>query len=342
MRPTRRGWATIAVAVGAVVMAWLFGRRSLNAVVVPLSLALVSAAGQLWIADRPTVERTDVRSGFPGTSRTIDLSIDGTRSLLVDGHDRVSDGLRAEDDTSFAATLPTSHQYAITFTDRGEHAVGPVSVTLSDTLGLFAVECDLGEPDTVLVYPAVRELTSGSRLAGVLGVDRAPVRQEFDDVREYVPGDPLEDINWKASAKRLPDLVLTEYTDRQTSGAVEVVAEGDAESIDDVASAAASVATFLLDAGMQVGVTVPGGQIEAGASERHHTALLELLARTGPGTVVEGPRADVHVRGEGGTVTIETEAGSVPWREVADISSSQFTSVERGWRRDNVKTEVLA
>jgi uncharacterized protein (DUF58 family) len=141
-----------------------------------------------------------------------------------------------------------------------------------------------------------------------------PDRQAFDRLREYAPGDSLRDVNWKTTAK-YGDIVVTEYA-AEDQGAVTVVgeaaADGSGDDADAMASAVASVVTYLLDAGIEVEVVVPGGELEAGIGDRQRRATLELLARTPHGRVAEGAvaDADVHVVADGET-TVEVRGADV-------------------------------
>jgi uncharacterized protein (DUF58 family) len=99
--------------------------------------------------------------------------------------------------------------------------------------------------------------------------------------------------------------------------------------MDDVAEAAASVLTYLLDAGLAVGLTVPGGRVEPGAGEDHRTELLTLLARTNPGTVGDRRRegADVLVQGRADEdeVTVSIGDRTVTFGQLSGDGSSSPT-----------------
>ncbi|MDZ7745279.1 MAG: hypothetical protein U5K28_01655 [Halobacteriales archaeon] len=73
MRPTRRGYATLALVVVALWAGLSAGPRALNAVVMPA----VVVAGYGWLSLRrrapPTVTRTQPTPGFPGETRDIEL-----------------------------------------------------------------------------------------------------------------------------------------------------------------------------------------------------------------------------------------------------------------------------
>lgn len=327
MELTRRGWATLALIAATITMAWLFGARALNAVVAPLIVAILAGAIQIRLAREPTVDRSQPRAGFPGETREVSLEVQGSTGTVLDGRDRLGEGLTSGDAT-FAGTTPLAHTHEVTLQSRGRRRLGPTTVAVRDVLGLVRAEYETGGTATILVYPHVVSVARSDSLTGVVSQKRTAVRQEFDRVREYVPGDPLRDINWKASAKRLPDLVLTEFADRRNAGRVTVAGGGDPDQIDTVASAVASIGLFLMDNGLQVGIAVPDGRLEPGRSERHRTAMLELLAETGAGRPEQSRDADVLVDGHEGDVTVRIDGQAVPWSVVAGLDDDQrFRSI---------------
>jgi len=317
MRVTRRGRATVGVAIAAFVMAWLFGARSLNAVAVPALVALVAALAQIRVADAPSVDRSNPHAGFPGETRDVTVEVTGSRGTIVQARDTLAPGL-VSSDNAVSGSVPLTHTYEMAFRSRGRHAIGPLSVRLRDVFGLVTHEIEVGEPTPVLVYPEIHDVTGSSVLAAKLERSRRPARQEIDELREYVPGDPLRDIDWKSSAKRLPDLVVTEFVGREATGTITIAASADRTTDDGMASATGSVALFFLDAGLEVGVTAPGGHRAPARGETHRSDLLGLLAETGPGTVDDRAWADADVRvvGEDGTVTIDVDGRELTFEAV--------------------------
>lgn len=295
MKLTRRGYGLVLVVATAIALGLLFGARALDAVVVPGVVALLAGAVQLHQANPPGLDRSQPESGFPGKTRTVELKLEAGVPCRIE--DRASPGLEVDDDDLVVEIAgDTTHTYEIELTRRGEHTLGPAAIRATDSLGLF--RRTFGHPleTTVLVYPEVHPLSS---TVGVESeVDRVE-RGAFERIREYQPGDPLRDIHWKTSAKQPNGLVVAEYTDDEAGGvtvaAETTIASNDAEDV--MASAAASLATGLLETGAAVGVVVCNGSVREGTGDRHHRALLELLARAGSGRLDPADRkaADVLV-----------------------------------------------
>lgn len=315
LRPTRRGYAVVAIAVVAFTMGATAGARSLNAVVVPALVGLVASAFQVVRADTPSVERSTPEPGFDGDRRRVTVTVDAEVPCTVS--ERLNDGIAVRGgDPSVTVGHGGTFEYEIELQRRGNHDLGPARCRLTDSLGLFVREVETETTTTALVYPDVYDI-EGERLADlvrrVLGHDRS----SFDRLREFSPGDSMRDIHWKASAKRpTEEFVVAEYQSKSEATHVEVVGESALGSADAMASTVASVVTHLQEAGVTVTVTVPSGRTVAHPGDA--ASLLRLLALTGDGWVDDKARAsaDVVVRGEGGAATVTVSEREVDFEDL--------------------------
>jgi uncharacterized protein (DUF58 family) len=313
MRPTRRGVVAGLATLGAFVAGGTFGARSLNAIAAPALVAIGYALVVVWRADRPSVERLIPAAGYPGETRPMRFNVaaDGRVEL----EDRLPSGLRPGS-FSTSVTGDGHVEYDVEYARRGSHAVGPLSLRLADPLGLVTKTYRYQSDKQVLVYPTVTPIADGAPLARLVDQAGMPDRQAFDRLREYAPGDPLRNVNWKTTAK-YGDMVVTEFA-AEDQGAVsivgEAVADGRGDNADAMASAVASLVVFLLDVGIEVEVVVPGGDLDAGLGDRQRQAALDLLARTPPGRVGSEAvaNADVHVLADSET-TVEVRGVGVEY-----------------------------
>ncbi|MFB6070385.1 MAG: DUF58 domain-containing protein [Halanaeroarchaeum sp.] len=291
--PTRRGWTVLGVVLFAFAMGWGFGGRSLNAVVVPGIVAFALAGLGVWRVDRPTVERSVPEHGHRGESVTVGLAVESDLPMPATVTDVLPDGL-AGDATRATVLDGRRHEYAVDLRERGVHRIAGPRVAVTDPLGLWRRQFERTVTDRITVFPRVRPLGRGApEIGGVLA--DTDVREHFDGVREYVPGDPLRDVNWKTSAKRPHDLFVTEYAGTGESRSVTVGVTASEGHVDDAAEAAASVAVHLLDAGATVGVVGPNGEVEPAVGEPHRRRVLSLLATLDAGAVPDDRRDDVDV-----------------------------------------------
>ena len=338
IRPTRRGIGVAAVALlgGGLAAA---GIRSLDVIAVPAAVSLLAGALQLARADPPRIGRADLDPGAPGERRTVTVSVESAVPCavvesvddglaVVDGSDgrpgRVAGETTVTEDIGHGGTV----EYAVELGRRGARRVGPARPRLVDSLGLF--RASVGPVDdgaTVLVHPEVRAVDPTALPAvrrGRYGDDRST----FDRLREYAPGDPVRDIHWRASAKR-PDegFVVAAYDGRSGDGGVTIVGESGRDGADAMATAAASLAVHLVDAGERVTVVVPGGECRARPGETGAALRLLALADGGECTATERDRADIRVRGEDGTATITAADRTVGFDTLSDPAGRDAAGV---------------
>ncbi|WP_440763244.1 DUF58 domain-containing protein [Natronorubrum sp. DTA7] len=334
MRPTIRGWTAVAVVALSFAMAWEFGPRALNAVVTPLLVVLVVGALTTVRATRPEVRRAPVSPGFVDDRRTVELTLESASAVSATVRDAVGEGAAvtaiesvsgAETgiDESGAPTATTTlegddrFEYAVRLARRGDHRLGPLTITVTDVFGLFRRRFDYAETTSLLVYPRVHELRTdpGSDLRTFIERERGD-REEFDHLREYQRGDSLRDVHWKSAAKRPDaDLVVTEYAADEEAGSATIAAECAPGRDDELATAVASVATHLLEADVSVGVTAPNGDYPSGAGSAHRHTLLSAFAVLEAGELEDEQRraADIVVRaGDDGT-TVVVDGRSIPF-----------------------------
>ena len=121
---------------------------------------------------------------------------------LVSGSNKMTVVLRPRTVESFS--------YTVKFGGRGEHKLGVLKVERVDPLGLFVEEQLIGQTTSVNAHTK-KDTFEAARRIGLkehfefAGVSRMPAivlrEQEFDSIREYVPGDKARDILWKAFPK---------------------------------------------------------------------------------------------------------------------------------------------
>lgn len=307
VRPTRRGLAVAGIAVAGVAMSAAFGPRSLDAIVMPAGVALLAAGVQLYAFDVPRVDRVTPPDGDPGTTGTVTLAFATDTPATAVVRDRLPPGVDGDArTTTLVGGDPCT--YEVTYRERGEHALGPVVVRARDVLGVAERTVTVDGDDTVLVYPRVfhPSVAVTERLRSLATPGERAERGTFDHLREYARGDSLRDVHWKSSAKR-DDLVVREFTDDGDRRTVTVAASATVGHADRMAEAAASVGVALLDEGVHVSLSTPGGTVAAPPSDAGR--LLEHLARVGVGRVATRD-ADVTVSAtdEGVTVGVGGEA----------------------------------
>lgn len=113
------------------------------------------------------------------------------------------------------ATLVAPHatatlRYSVRPVRRGRYAFGRLNVYATTALGLCARRFRVEAAAEVPVYPSFLQMRRYELLAvsnrleevGVKKVRRVGHTMEFDQIREYVEGDDVRTVNWKATARR--------------------------------------------------------------------------------------------------------------------------------------------
>lgn len=118
---------------------------------------------------------------------------------------------------------------------KGDYHIGPTRVRALDPLALGAEDAVVAPATPVVVAPAMENLIRtklGPRRTrpwfGHVASRQIGVGSDFWGVREYLPGDELRKINWKASA-RLGRLCANEY-EGERSGDVVIILDARRES----------------------------------------------------------------------------------------------------------------
>ena len=218
------------------------------------------------------------------------------------------------------ARSQVAHHYTLRCTRRGAYRVGPLVAETRDPLGLFQRETVVAEPFELLVHPSV-ELVSDRPLTRQFEDPpiRPPVSKpwpsglEFYGMREYVPGDDLRRIVWRATART--GRVMVREAEQGITDKVTIVLDTDrgghsrdgedlSESFETAVRAAASLGVRHLREGYEVRCETNGGPLVRplrGAGSQ--LMLLDALARLDMSReplskvvmrLIAAPRRDAH------------------------------------------------
>ena len=278
-RPTARGTALAVVAAATYVAARVLGTWELYLValafagMIGVSWGLVLAgARRLQIDRRVTPDRPVdgdplelsfcARSGSPLPGLQVTLT--GATGALGRGAGPVT----IESLSSRSERTATAGPWRAL---RGVHRLPPFIAVVEDPLGLVRARRRAGEPLTVTVTPRLEELASCAACtdAGIrhgAGRRRLPTRDasEFRGIRPHNPGEPLNRVDWKSTAKT-GSLMLREM-EAATEDDLTVLLSGAAacdsgeppdSAFEAAVRAAGSIAAFTLRTGHAVSLLLP-------------------------------------------------------------------------------------
>lgn len=136
----------------------------------------------------------------------------GDRALSVVLTDELPEQLQVRDQR-LPFDLPAHGQRIVTYpvrpTTRGAYHFGAINLFLSTGIRLAQLRLRIPHEQMVAVYPSVVQMKrfSTSVHAAIPSAGRRQPRTlsksyEFDQIKEYVRGDDLRSVNWKATARR--------------------------------------------------------------------------------------------------------------------------------------------
>jgi uncharacterized protein (DUF58 family) len=215
------GRAALAALAGALV---ILAFRDVAAVVAVNGLLLAGIAVDVTLAGavRPLrLARSGDTSVLLGETATVSLTVDNTgrRQVHADVRDAWQPSAGARPHHTPARVQPGGRARLVTTLTpdrRGDKKAAAVTVRSYGPLGLAARQGRLTAPWTVRVLPPFhsrRHLPEKlTRLRQLDGQHRSLLRgqgSEFDSLREYVIGDDVRSIDWRATARRRDVMVRT-------------------------------------------------------------------------------------------------------------------------------------
>ena len=131
------------------------------------------------------------------------------------------------------ATSKTELQYELRPTERGEYHFGKLNIYATSIFGLIARRFNFCDEAMVPTYPSFIQLRKYDLIAisnnlhqyGIKKIRRIGHTMEFEQIKEYVLGDDLRTINWKATAKS-NQLMVNQFQDEKSQPVYSVIDKG--------------------------------------------------------------------------------------------------------------------
>ncbi|MEO5777516.1 MAG: DUF58 domain-containing protein [Flavobacterium sp.] len=124
-------------------------------------------------------------------------------------------------------------QYKLRPTERGEYYFGNLNIYVSSPLRLISKRYKFNKDQMVPTYPSYIQLRKYDLIAfsnnlfqyGVKKIRRIGHTMEFEQIKEYVPGDDIRTLNWKATAKK-NSLMVNQFQDEKSQNIYMVIDKG--------------------------------------------------------------------------------------------------------------------
>ncbi|MCA1745638.1 MAG: DUF58 domain-containing protein, partial [Bacteroidales bacterium] len=115
------------------------------------------------------------------------------------------------------------HSYSLKPVSRGEYHFGVLNVFITGSIGFFSRRYRFCENAMIKVYPSFIQMRRyeimaiSNRLSevGVKKIRRIGHHSEFDQIRDYIKGDDVRTLNWKATARK-GHLMVNQYQDEKS------------------------------------------------------------------------------------------------------------------------------
>jgi len=196
------------------------------------------------------------------TSTAFEFLLDLPRGLVAETPNPQVLRLRPDERRELGCTLRCEHW--------GGYVVGDFLLRSRDDFGLLVHEWSLERARPLKVYPrgeALRRLLRPMETQTFAGNQVPRARGEgieFADLREFVPGDRVRRINWRATARRSRPWVTETHPDRNSDVVIFLdtfleARREDAGTLDLAVSAAASIVAHYLREKDRVGLVSFGG-----------------------------------------------------------------------------------
>jgi len=132
--------------------------------------------------------------------------------------------------TSLEPTEKTTFTYNVRPVERGEYKFGNVHIFVSSLLQIFSRRYTFSNDKNVKVYPSYIQMKKYEFLAihnnltefGMKKIRRIGQTMEFEQIKNYIPGDDVRNVNWKATAKRA-ELMVNQYQDEKSQPIYSVI-----------------------------------------------------------------------------------------------------------------------
>jgi uncharacterized protein (DUF58 family) len=187
-------------------------------------------------------------------------------------------------------------QYTVRPVDRGEYVFGNLNCFATTIIGLVRKRYTFNKEQMVKVYPSFIQMKKYDFLAidnrlshiGLKKIRRIGHTMEFEQIKDYVPGDDVRTVNWKTTAKR-GQLMVNQYQDEKMQPIYSIIDSsrvmkmpfGGLKLLDYAINSALAFSNVALKKGDKIGLVnfsnKLGNYLPAQAKKTHLNLVLESL-----------------------------------------------------------------
>ena len=193
----------------------------------------------------------------------------------------------------------TRIRYVLRCPLRGHFSLGPVSLRFHNSFNLFTDEMYIDHHSDIIIFPQIKDVEEAfvrsrtpKMYTGATTLRTPGPGTEFYSLREYVPGDPFKNINWKAFA-RTGELMINEKCRDAVTDVYIILDSRDISRIGTVLKnplemgtvAAASIASFFLKRRDSVSLPIYDNKLsylQPDTGDKQYFKILSSLAGVTP------------------------------------------------------------
>ncbi len=136
-------------------------------------------------------------------------------------------------DIVLKATASQSIDYALRPTKRGTYQFGMINIYVKSPIGFLSRRFRCGTPASIPVYPSYLQMRQYELMAisnklteyGIKKIRRIGHNMEFEQIKDYVQGDDIRSVNWKATARK-QHLMINNYQDERSQQVYALIDKG--------------------------------------------------------------------------------------------------------------------
>lgn len=201
-------------------------------------LAIIDYFFLFIIAKSPIVKRIVSDRLSNGDENKIVLKIKSRMKFYVEAEiiDELPEQFQARDFILKRSLLPAEEKqvsYSVTPKERGVYEFGNTLMFISSRLGLIQRRFEAETSQAIAVYPSFLQLRKYQLLSDATLVNEQGSKRmrkigqsmEFEQIKDYVTGDDIRNLNWKATARR-GMLMVNNYTDERSQQVYCIIDKG--------------------------------------------------------------------------------------------------------------------
>lgn len=163
---------------------------------------------------------------------SIDLINHSNMTLYCNVIDNTPEQLQLRD-LSFKRVLGAKSKLQINYhvrpTERGAYQFHHINVLIRSRLGLVERKCKTGQPELCKVFPSIIQMKQyelkifhKTVAVGIKKIRRLGHNNEFEQIKNYVQGDDIRKVNWKATSRRR-DIMINQYQDERSQSVYAII-----------------------------------------------------------------------------------------------------------------------